>query len=888
MALCGIAALATVLALVLQGRSLATDLDRAADLRLESASAAAGQLLDAHLDSLRERYASISETPEFRANLETGHAPTLRYFANRLAEREGAAMVVFLNSRGERTAVAGDAPLAADILDRHGARVGAPAAFATDRAGQVFAVADLPLLTRGRAVGRLVAAEIIDDETLGLWGDLCGGEVAFVPALERPADSLVRSARRVGELELRVTWSLEAERRALAHARRNLLSAGAVALVLAFALSLLVSRGLVRPIREIGDATEPIGRGEMGLRLDAERRDEIGDVARAFNVMLDRLEGTVSALRRSQKRLANAQHLARLGSWSFRPETGEVEVSEEVREIFLLEGGAERIPIDEIYERIHADDRERLRGALERCAQEGTPFRLDHRSVAIHGTERFLHSQGGLTTAEDGSPCVEGTVQDITERRLVEEQVRYLAYHDSLTGLGNRRLFRDHLQASIQHARRNRFSVGVLFLDLDGFKLVNDTFGHSLGDRLLRLVSERLVEAIRSVEASPRPHDDEATPIVARLGGDEFAVLLPRMDAPEDSARMARHLLQRTSEPVELDGHEIVVSGSLGIATWPADGDDVEHLLRSADTAMYAAKSVGRNNYQYYSEPMNNLVFKRLLLETKLRRAIEREELELQFQPKVELASGSVQGLEVLARWRDPELGVVPPGEFIPLAEEAGLIEAIGEWVLRATAERLHLWQRQKELAALRLSVNLSAHQLARDDFAQRIAAILHEVAVAPRMIDFEITETAVLRQDAEVLEGLEQLRSLGATVSLDDFGTGYSSLSYLRRLPLDNLKIDRSFVMQLESEQTDAALMGAIISMAKVLGLRVVVEGVETEGQLSIVRELGADDVQGNLFSPPVVGSDVVRIKRELEAGERKRRDPRQRAAGVRKRASA
>jgi diguanylate cyclase (GGDEF)-like protein/PAS domain S-box-containing protein len=660
-------------ALALQSRSLSADLEAAARERLARSAGAADRLLDSHLESLLERTRSVSETPELRANLEAGHAPTLQYFAERLAEREGAAAVVFLDAYGLPAAVGGDGELALAVLKRRDASRRADAAFAFDHLARPFAVAEVRLEAGGRNVGRLLAAQRIDDEVLALWSELSGASVAVVPAGSASAGALDRTARGFGELELRVSLSLEAERRALGRARSDLLTGGALALVVAFGLSLVVARSLVRPIRRIQDATGPIGRGELGVRLEVGRDDEIGDVSQAFNLMLERLEGTLSALRRSQGQLAAAQELAKLGSWSLDPASGEVQASDELRRILALRPGAVRR--EELLDRVHSDDRERLARALERCAREAMPFQLDQRSVPLNGAERFLHWQGKLS-APGGAVRVEGTVQDITERKLVEEQVRHLANHDPLTGLGNRRFFRELLQASIQGARAHGSSVGVLVVDLDDFKLINDTFGHSLGDRLLQAVARRLVEGLRTVGGRARRFGEDAAPSVVRLGGDEFAVLLPHIAAPEDAGRTARHLLRVTSQPVELDGHELVVSGSVGIATWPTDGDDVETLLRNGDTAMYHAKHHGRNNYQFYSEAMNNLVLKRLLLENKLRRAIESEELELQFQPKVELASGRVCGFEALARWRDPEFGVVPPSDFIPLAEEAGLIDA--------------------------------------------------------------------------------------------------------------------------------------------------------------------------------------------------------------------
>ncbi|MGI9592694.1 MAG: putative bifunctional diguanylate cyclase/phosphodiesterase, partial [Myxococcota bacterium] len=812
----------------------------------------------------------VSETPELRANLEVGHAPTLRFFAASLADREGAAVIAFFDPLGRAEAVAGSRALVETLLASRPATAGS-GAYLADHRGRAFAVVEVPLSAGSRPLGSMLAAQAIESATLELWRELSGAAVRIVLAEGVPAAELSRAARRIGKLEVRVSSSLDAERQALSDARTRLLTGGALALVLAFGLSLGVARSLVRPIRRIQDVTGPIGRGELGVRLVVERDDEIGDVSRAFNGMLDRLEGTLSALRRSEARLAKAQHLALLGSWSMDPESGALECSDEVRSILGLPSDEGALACADVLARMHPDDRPRLDEALERAARDGTPFRLDQRSVAIGDRERFLHWQAEFVTA-DGESRVEGTLQDITERRLVEEQVRYLANHDPVTGLGNRRLAQEYLRASVQDARAKGTGVGVLVVDLDDFKLVNDTFGHSTGDRLLQAVSQRLVDVTLGVAARALGHDEAGKPSVARLGGDEFVMVLPRLTGPEEAGRVALALLQKISQPIELEGRELVVSGSVGIAAFPADGEDVETLLRNGDTAMYHAKNRGRNNYQFYSEAMNSLVLKRLLLENKLRKAVEDDHLELQFQPKVELASGRVQGLEALARWHDPEFGVVPPSDFIPLAEEAGLIEPIGDWVLRAGIAQLRRWS-DEGLPELRLALNLSARQLDSPELPDRIAELLNEAGVDARRLDLEITETAVLNTHEDTLEGLGRLRALGAGVSLDDFGTGFSSLSTLRTLPLDCLKIDRSFLVEVERDENDAALLGAIISMAKVLQLRVVVEGVETEGQLAILRELGCDEVQGNLLSPPLMVADVPRVKHEIERALRQKR---------------
>jgi diguanylate cyclase (GGDEF)-like protein len=873
--LCGVAALATGLALILQERALSADLHEAARARLSRAALAVDQLVESHLEAVLGRYRAISATPELRANLETNHAPTLIYHAERLAGEQGASLLLFVEHETRWIAPAGDVSLAPAALSRlEGRDPTTEFASLVARGGQASAMVALPLRTGRHHIGRLVAIEPLADETIALWSRLCGANVSFAAAESSDPEEVTDLVRRVDGLELRVAANLEAERRALSHARVTLLTAGALALALAFGANLLVARGLVRPIQAIQAASVAIGRGDLGVRLASRRNDEIGEVSQAFDRMLDQLQTTLGALRKSREGLANAQRLAHLGSFTLDAASGRIEGSEEFQRIYAF-AAEERAPrCDDLLARIHPDDRERFASALRRCIEHGTPFRLDHRSVELNGREAFLHSQGKCVSSADTGVRLEGTVQDITERKLVEDQVRYLGYHDSLTGLGNRRLFVEHLALAIQAARREVRSLGVLLLDLDSFKLINDTLGHSIGDRVIREVADRLVASTGQIVAVRDTGRQQPSVGVARLGGDEFALLLDGISGPEAAARAARHILQVLSTPIDLDGQEVVIGASIGIATWPADGEDVETLVRNADTAMYHAKEQGRNSYQFYADPMNAVVFKRLLLENKLRKAIERNELELHFQPKVKLETGRVTGLEALARWRDPELGIVAPSEFIPLAEETGLIGAIGEWAVRAAMLQARAW-REQGISGLRVSVNLSGREL-DDSLVQRVVGFLEEAAVPPECLDLEITETALMSNEALSSRMLHELRNLGVTISLDDFGTGYSSLSYLRRLPIDTVKIDRSFIQGIESEPDDASLIAAIISMAKVLRLTVAVEGVENEAQLQFLRDVGCDEVQGNWLSPPIGPGGVAAMLRELEAGHRPKRPTR------------
>jgi len=863
--LCGIAASSTGIALALQQRALATDLERAASLRLERAASAADRLIESHLRTLAERYAAISKAPEFRANLEVKHGPTLAFYASQLALQQRAALLLFADRGGRVSALAGDRALLSPAQDA--LKEGESALLAHD--GGLFAAAEVPLETRGRLVGHLVAVEAVGEESLAGWSELCGARVAATPSGAGKPPGLDRILRRLGALELRVVASLDEERRALANSRRNQLTAGAIALALAFAASGLLAQGLVRPIRQIQDATERIGRGDLGVRLRLRRRDEIGEVARGFDLMLDRLEHTMGRLRESESRLAGAQRLARLGSFTLDAESGAIEGSGELRRV--LEVG-EEVPLDRalLLACVHPEDRERFANALEACIRDGTEFALDHRTASDRGSERILHAQGQRVSRADGASRVEGTLQDVTDRKLVEEQIRYLAYHDTVTSLGNRRLFKERLALALEEARREGHTLAVLFLDLDGFKVINDTLGHSAGDRLLRGVADRLVASLRMREPRAASSSANASQLVARLGGDEFTVLLGAIRGPQDAARVARRLLHALAEPFHLDGHEVAVRASIGITTSPPDGDDVETLLRNGDTAMYHAKEQGRNNYQFFAEAMNAVVFKRLVLENRLRRALEHDELELYYQPKLSVETGRVTGVEALARWRDPELGFVSPSVFIPLAEDAGLIRSIGDWALRTAVAQVAVWD-AAGMPAVRISVNLSGHELGSGSLLGSVVEALDKARVAPDRLELEITETALLHDEAAAMPVLEELRRMGVGIALDDFGTGYSSLSYLLRIPADTLKIDRSFLRNIDTEPADAALVGSIIAMAKIRGLRVVAEGVESGEQLAVLCELGCDEIQGHLFGAAVPAEELPRLVAEIEAHARK-----------------
>lgn len=439
-------------------------------------------------------------------------------------------------------------------------------------------------------------------------------------------------------------------------------------------------------------------------------------------------------------------------------------------------------------------------------------------------------------------------------------QIRYLAYHDPLTGLPNRSMFSDYLQRALNLADRHRDKLAVLFIDIDNFKQVNDSLGHHAGDDLLKQAAERIGTCLRKADVVGRSSSEDNSDIVARLGGDEFTVLLFDVRDSAAVSRVAKRILDCLAEPIPIAEHNINVSASVGITLYPDDGHEPAILLRNADMAMYRAKENGRNNFQFYTDSMNEVARNRLFMEGKLRRALTNQEFEVHYHPIVDLTSGRLVGAEALVRWNDPDEGMVPPGHFVGVAEETGLIVAIGEQVLHQACTDNKAWQRMG-LPPVFVAVNISAVQVRKVELDVVVADILSETGLDPRWLDLEITETSLLTAEARAARLLAKLRELGLRLSLDDFGTGYSSLSYLRRFPIDTLKIDRSFVRDIADDRGDEAIASAIIAMGRRLELTVVAEGIETDRQLATLRAHGCRLGQGYLFSRPIPAEEFRRL---------------------------
>jgi diguanylate cyclase (GGDEF)-like protein len=459
------------------------------------------------------------------------------------------------------------------------------------------------------------------------------------------------------------------------------------------------------------------------------------------------------------------------------------------------------------------------------------PFDLQHIEAAVR---RALDHHALL----EAKRLYENHLEELVRQRTAE--LNHLAYHDALTDLPNRILFEDRLTQALAAAQRSRQTLCMMFLALDRFKKVNDTLGHAVGYRLLQEVAERLTGYVDEGET------------VARFEGDEFALLLTQISDTEDVVEVSQHIKEALSLPFTIDGHELFITISIGISFYPDDGKDASTLLKNAGAALERAKEQGGDNYQFYTGDMNAKALKRLALESSLRRALERKEFEVYYQPQLDTSTRQVVGMEALVRWQHPELGLVSPAEFIPLAEDTGLIVPLGEWVLRTACAQSKAWQ-QAGFAPLRVAVNLSARQFQQQNLPDMVIRVLQETGLNANALELELTESSIMKNAESAVKTLGELKAMGINISVDDFGTGFSSLGYLKRLPIDILKIDKSFVCDVTTNPDDAALVMAIITLAHNLRLKVIAEGVETEEQLRFLHLLRCDEWQGYLFSKPL-----------------------------------
>lgn len=488
--------------------------------------------------------------------------------------------------------------------------------------------------------------------------------------------------------------------------------------------------------------------------------------------------------------------------------------------------------------------------AMEYTMQEtgaGRDHELEYRVIGFDGRTIWLHERVNIVADDNGDAMgIRSVLVDITRLKETEGQLAYLATHDELTELPNRTTLYDRIHQAIAQADRSQTLVGILFLDLDRFKTINDSLGHHIGDEVLQAISNRLIVCIREVDT------------IARVGGDEFVIVLVDIVRPNDLAATAQKILQAIAQPLNLGEHELFPSTSIGVSIYPKDGKDVQTLLKNADAAMYRAKEKGKNRLEFFLPEINEAVQRRLTVEMQLRHALNRNEFILHYQPQYDVKSLRFVGVEALVRWQHPEIGTISPTEFIPAAEETGIIVSLGEWILETACRQAVAWQ-QAGYANLRMSVNLSTRQLSEPSFVDMVKAVINETGLSPELLELELTESMLMNKSQEVLDCLFTLRKMGVGLSIDDFGTGYSSLSYLSRYPITSVKIDQSFTKGIPEDKRATTLTRTIISMGREMGMRVIAEGVETERQMKFLDEHRCDEIQGFLLSKPVSADDLI-----------------------------
>jgi diguanylate cyclase (GGDEF)-like protein/PAS domain S-box-containing protein len=566
-------------------------------------------------------------------------------------------------------------------------------------------------------------------------------------------------------------------------------------------------------------------------------------------VLVRREERVAAAIQQQllaeQRRWRFAVDGSDLGLWDWDLTTGSVFFSPRWKTMLGYAEADIGHQLSEWESRIHPDDKARAMADLERHLRGGSDFYVsEHRVRCKDGSYKWILDRGQVVERNEQGQALRmiGTHTDLTtlkQRELAEITIAHLTRHDSLTGLPNRVLLRDRIEAALAHARREPEPLALMFIDIDRFKFINDSLGHRAGDALLVEIASRLRQAVRQQDT------------VSRMGGDEFTLLLPQTDA-EGAAHLAQVLIERISAPSLIEGMELIVTPSIGIAIFPGDGQDVDALLQAGDTAMYRAKTAGGADFQFYEPGMHQNASRMLQLENALRWALERDELELHYQPKIGLRTRQVAGCEALLRWRHPELGLVAPDEFIPIAEACGLILPIGEWVLRTALAQHKTWQ-NAGLAPSVVAVNVSAIQFRQAQFPEFVRSVLAELGLEPAALELELTESVVSADPEEAIRIMEQLDRLGVQLSVDDFGTGYSALSYLKRFPIHKLKIDQSFVRDLGRDSASALIVAGVIAMARSLGLRTIAEGVESAAQVDWLRSAGCDEVQGYRYASPL-----------------------------------
>ncbi|HAD09106.1 MAG TPA: hypothetical protein DCF62_06475 [Porticoccaceae bacterium] len=622
--------------------------------------------------------------------------------------------------------------------------------------------------------------------------------------------------------------------------------------------------------------SDDVGAAEQAF--DVKATDFVGKPIN-WSVLLQRIRYILRAstsfaeLEKNRQRLLNAQRIAKLGYWDLNLDTGVFVYSDEVDKIV----GHPLHKLDTLKKCIsivHEEDKAELVKKFPVLTTDPNNWTVEFRVVTADKSVRVIKITGESLVKEGRGSArhVMGTIQDISETRRNEAKIRHMAFFDDLTGLHNRSAFIQELERSLQLHKRMGSSLALIYLDIDDFKRVNDSHGHHVGDQFIGKFSERLSSICRESDLIARSKESR---VLARFGGDEFILMLSGLQGKSNASAVAKRITESLSEAfliaVETPGqgvvpHEVYASVSMGVSVFPDDGNSASELLKNADIAMYEAKKAGKNTYRFYAPEMNQKALRLLELETRLRTAVERQELVLNYQPQIRLSDGRFMGVEALLRWRNPDLGDISPAEFIPVAEKTGLIVSIGAWVMKTACAQVKSWQRQG-LPPLKVAVNLSGVQFRRGDLVKLVAGVLAETCLSADLLELELTESVVMDDVETSINTFQELKELGVAISIDDFGTGYSSLSYLSRFPIDTLKVDQSFVQGVGVDANNTAITKAIIAMAHSLGFEVVAEGIEEVHQLTLLKAENCAFGQGWLFGKPLLGEHIPEFINDFSA---------------------
>ena len=685
---------------------------------------------------------------------------------------------------------------------------------------------------------------------------------------------VLHRGRKIGQIFVAI--SIADIYKEIARSRRTIALLSFGLFLLGVTAAIAISAAMTRSLSRIVETTKKIASGDLDKRAEVVNRDEVGQLARSFNVMVDRLQSAqldLAGLNAGLEKRVEERTRELTDEIDERQRAEEALRQSEQRHRHLFEHNLAGVYIKLLEGEILScnDALARMLGflsnrdflaangkltyydpadeqaLLERLLERGSVTNYEVRLRARNGEAIWVLENISLNAANSGA-FLEGIVLDITDRKRAEQEIEYRAYHDVLTSLPNRAYFKEHLNAALPEAVRKGRHVAVMFLDLDDLKVVNDTLGHIVGDQLLQRVGDRLSAVLRGNDT------------VARVGGDEFTVLLADVQGDEAVTAVAEKVIQAFVEPFLIADDEVRVTASVGVAVYPADGDDAEALLVNADRTMYRVKESGGNGYQFCSRVGAQTGLGRLSLEQSLRRALDREEFLVYYQPQVSLVTGEICGMEALVRWNHPDGMIVEPGNFIALAEYTGLIVPIGEWVLREAARQTRIWTQDGR--DLRVGVNLSARQFHQRDFVGMAQRVIDTTGIDPKLLELEITESIAMQTTDWTVAVLEKLKDLGLSIAIDDFGTGQTSLSHLNRFPIDTIKIDRSFVSELGKDvRHESAIVTAILLLGRSMSLRTVAEGVEHAGQCDILRRYQCDVMQGYYFSPPIPAAQFEKL---------------------------